>query len=65
MDADTGHTGTYYHKYAGKFGKAATKFLSWKFHGDTASKALFCNPKPDSELVKLGFNIWAKNGMCA
>jgi hypothetical protein len=56
--------GTYYQKYAGKMGKAATYFLKWQFKGDMQAKKLFCNPAKDSELLKVGWRIESKNGMC-
>jgi hypothetical protein len=45
-------------------GKAAVAFLKWKLKGDESQKALFCNPATDSSLVKLGFKIESKNGIC-
>jgi hypothetical protein len=44
--------------------KTAVAFYDWKLKGDEKSKALFCNPKPDSALVKLGFTFQTKNGIC-
>jgi hypothetical protein len=64
MDVNVGHTGTYYQNASGKIGNAATKFLQWKFKSDNSLKSLFCNPSKESELVKAGWDIWAKNGMC-
>jgi hypothetical protein len=61
---DVGHMGTYYQKYAGKMGKAAVTFLKWQFKDDKQSKALLCNPGADSELVKIGWKIESKNGIC-
>jgi hypothetical protein len=45
-------------------GKAATGFFRWKLKGDTTYKSLFCNPAEDPTLIKLGFRIESKNGMC-
>jgi hypothetical protein len=64
MDIDVGHTGTYYQRSAGKIGNAAVKYLNWQYKNNTGNKALFCNPQADSEFIKAGWTIWAKNGMC-
>jgi len=61
---DIGHIGSYYQKNAGKMGKAATAFLRWKLKGDKSQRALFCNPSAESTLVKAGFKIETKGGIC-
>lgn len=63
-DIPIGHIGTYYQRAGGAIGKFAVALLKWQFKGDEDSKKLFCEAKTDSELVKLGFTIQAKNGMC-
>jgi hypothetical protein len=61
---DIGHIGTYYQKYGGKMGKAAVSFFKWQQKGDTSQKSKFCNSGA-SELVRLGFKIQTKNGLCS
>jgi hypothetical protein len=63
--ADIGHIGTYYQKYGGKMGKAAVAFFKWQQKGDLSQKPLFCSPSADSTLIKAGFKVESKNGMCA
>jgi hypothetical protein len=45
-------------------GKAAVAFFKWQQQGDESQKKLFCNPDRDSALIKMGFKIISKNGMC-
>jgi hypothetical protein len=46
-------------------GKAAVAFFKWQLKGDKSQKGLFCSPKPDSELVKVGWKIESKGNFCA
>jgi hypothetical protein len=59
LNLDTGHMGTYFAKYGGKFGEAAVKFLDAVFKGDATAKAAFCGP--DAELVKKNWKIEERN----
>jgi len=63
-DADTGHIGTYYQLGGGMTGKAAVAFMKWKMKGDQSQKALLCKPAADSMLLKAGWSIKMKEGMC-
>jgi hypothetical protein len=64
LSAEIGHIGTYYQKYGGKMGKAAVAFFKWQQKGDASQKSFFCGAGADSPLVKVGFKIVSKNGMC-
>ncbi|KAF2430142.1 hypothetical protein EJ08DRAFT_589693 [Tothia fuscella] len=59
-----GHLGTFYQKRGGAQGQALVKYLSWKQKGDSSAKALFCSPADGTQLVKTGWSIESKNGMC-
>jgi hypothetical protein len=61
---DGGHLGSYYVKGGGRTGKATVAFLQWQQKGDMSKRALFCDPAADSMLIKDGWNISSKNGMC-
>jgi len=63
MTYDSGHMGTYYQKSGGKFGKTAVKLLKWQFKGEASNMASFCDTKT-SALVKAGWKIESKGGMC-
>jgi len=60
---DIGHIGSYYQRYGGSMGKAAVAFFKWQQKGDATQKATFCSPT-SSALVKIGFKIQTKNGLC-
>ena len=60
---DIGHIGSYYQRYGGSMGKAAVAFFKWQQKGDATQKATFCSPA-SSQLVKIGFKIQTKNGLC-
>jgi hypothetical protein len=59
LNLDTGHMGTYFAKYGGKFGEAAVKFLDAVFKDDATAKAAFCGP--NAELVKKNWKIEERN----
>jgi hypothetical protein len=61
-NVDVGHLGSYYVQAGGKMGKAAVAYYSWKLRGEDKYKSYFCNPAPDSPLVKLGFRFDNKGG---
>jgi hypothetical protein len=63
-DIEMGHIGSYYQKSGGRMGKIAVRFLQWKFKDQKDLKEEFCGNSTSSELVKLGFKIQSKNGMC-
>jgi hypothetical protein len=44
-------------------GKAAVAFFKWQQKGDASQKSTFCSPA-SSSLVKIGFKIVTKNGLC-
>jgi len=62
---DVGHIGTYYQKNGGKIGKAASAFFKWQLKGDVSQKEMFCNPKANTELTKVGWQIESKGNICA
>jgi hypothetical protein len=45
-------------------GRAAVAFFKWQQKGDAESKAVFCSPGANSALIKAGFTIESKNGLC-
>jgi Chlorophyllase enzyme len=61
-DVDVGHIGTYYQMGGGRLGRAGVDFLRWKLKGEESLKPLFCSS--ESTMVKDGWTIKSKNGMC-
>jgi hypothetical protein len=64
MNIDVGSLGTFYQKRGGTQGQALVQYFNWKQKDDMKAKALFCSPAADSQFVKAGWQIVAKNGMC-
>jgi hypothetical protein len=66
---NSSHLGTLFVQQGGKEAVAATAFLDWKAKGDQTKKYWFC-PQPSgpstmvSPLIKDGWEISSKNGMC-
>lgn len=64
MNINVGSLGTFYQKRGGTQGQVLVQYLNWKQKGDQKAKALFCSPFADTDFVKVGWEIVAKNGIC-